>query len=62
MSKKNRPTRDIFQCVKCEFAGPADHIAAINIAARADASLPKGESISLRSREDVNRPIVSEHS
>lgn len=33
--KKNRPTRDRFVCVKCGFAGPADHIAAINIGRRA---------------------------
>lgn len=31
VSKQNRPTRDIFKCVGCGFAGPADHIAADNI-------------------------------
>lgn len=42
--RKNRPERDLFRCTQCSYAGNADHIAAINIAARAD----------------VNRPIVSE--
>lgn len=41
--RANRPNRDTFKCVRCGFAGQADHIAAINIAARAD----------------VNQPIVS---
>ncbi len=33
--KANRPNRDTFRCVQCGFSGNADHIAAINIAARA---------------------------
>lgn len=41
--RMNRPNRDTFKCVQCSFAGDADHIAAINIAAMAD----------------VNQPIVS---
>lgn len=45
ISKANRPTRDEFRCESCGYAGPADHIAAVNIASRAD----------------VNQPIVSEH-
>jgi putative transposase len=44
--KANRKTRDAFVCVRCSFAGQADHVAAINIAARAA----------------VNPPIVSEDS
>jgi len=44
VDKRNRATRDRFSCVQCGFAGLADHIAAINIAARAV----------------VNQPIVSE--
>lgn len=43
IDKKNRPTRDEFRCVSCGLAGPADRIAATNIAARAG----------------VNRPIVA---
>jgi IS605 OrfB family transposase len=39
-SRKNRPVRDLFQCIGCGYAGPADHIAAINIAARADVMQP----------------------
>jgi len=42
--RRNRPERDLFRCIGCGYAGQADHVAAINIAARAD----------------VNRPIVSE--
>nr|WP_273272360.1 hypothetical protein [Methanothrix sp.] len=34
MSRSNRPTRDEFSCVCCGFSGPADTIAARNIAAR----------------------------
>ncbi|MFH2112479.1 MAG: zinc ribbon domain-containing protein [Candidatus Bathyarchaeota archaeon] len=35
--------RDSFRCTRCSYAGDADHVAAVNIAARAN----------------VNRPIVS---
>ncbi|GAH08193.1 unnamed protein product [marine sediment metagenome] len=42
--KANRPKRDLFKCISCGFAGPADKIAAINIAARA---------------KFVNKPIVA---
>ena len=42
--RKNRPERDLFRCIGCGYAGHADHVAAINIAARVN----------------VNRPIVSE--
>jgi len=38
--RKNRPTRDRFKCVVCGFAGPADYIAALNIAARGAVSRP----------------------
>ena len=33
--RANRPNRDLFRCVQCGFSGNADHVAAINIAARA---------------------------
>ncbi|WP_131732688.1 RNA-guided endonuclease InsQ/TnpB family protein [Actinomadura formosensis] len=33
--RKNRPTREEFRCVLCGLAGPADHIAAVNVRARA---------------------------
>jgi putative transposase len=32
--KANRPTRDHFQCRRCGLAGPADHVAGVNIAKR----------------------------
>lgn len=35
IDRKNRPTRDNFCCQSCGFAGPADSIAARNIASRA---------------------------
>ena len=44
VEKRNRPDRESFKCVSCGFAGPADYVAALNIAARGV----------------VNRPIVSE--
>jgi len=40
ISKANRKSRDWFACSCCGFAGPADHIAAINIAARANVNWP----------------------
>jgi len=43
LDKRNRPDRESFKCVSCGLAGPADYIAALNIAARGV----------------VNRPIVS---
>lgn len=39
VSKKNRPTRDRFCCECCGHAGPADHVAARNIAFRARAAV-----------------------
>lgn len=38
--KRSRPTRDAFRCVACGFAGPADYIAALNVAARGQVSSP----------------------
>jgi putative transposase len=35
IDKANRPSRDVFACRRCGLAGPADHIAARNIAGRA---------------------------
>jgi len=40
VSKANRPTRDEFRCQSCGFAGPADYIAAMNIAVRAAVNQP----------------------
>ncbi len=39
-SQSNRPTRDDFHCVCCGFSGPADTIAATNIAARVSVNIP----------------------
>jgi len=35
VDKKNRPSRDIFRCIRCGLEAMADYIAAINIASRA---------------------------
>ncbi|MBA9002545.1 RNA-guided endonuclease InsQ/TnpB family protein [Thermomonospora cellulosilytica] len=35
VSRMNRPSRDAFCCVVCGLAGPADHIAAVNVRTRA---------------------------
>ncbi|MCL8208630.1 MAG: transposase [Actinomycetia bacterium] len=40
VDKRNRPTQASFQCVGCGFAGPADTIAAGNIARRAAVNQP----------------------
>lgn len=40
IAKANRPDQATFQCVACCLAGPADHIAALNISARAIVMLP----------------------
>lgn len=40
IDKRNRPTRDLFCCVSCGRAGPADTIAAGNIARRAVVNQP----------------------
>ena len=40
IDKANRPARDVFACKRCGFAGPADHIAARNIAGRAAVMQP----------------------
>jgi IS605 OrfB family transposase len=36
IDKRNRPTRDRFACIRCDFSGPADTTAARNIARRAE--------------------------
>ncbi|MGA9100086.1 MAG: zinc ribbon domain-containing protein [Methanotrichaceae archaeon] len=40
ISRSNRPTRDDFKCVCCGFSGPADTVAARNIAARVSVNMP----------------------
>jgi IS605 OrfB family transposase len=40
IDRRNRPTRDVFCCRRCGLAGPADHIAARNIAGRAAVMQP----------------------
>jgi predicted transposase len=40
IDKANRPSRDVFACRRCGLAGPADHIAARNIAGRAAVMQP----------------------
>ena len=43
-SKGNRPTRDLFRCQCCGLAGPADLIAAVNIAFLGSCDLGRGEA------------------
>jgi IS605 OrfB family transposase len=43
--KRNRPSQAVFMCVRCSFAGEADHIAARNIASRAAVNRPNGSEI-----------------
>jgi IS605 OrfB family transposase len=51
IDRKNRPSRDRFQCVSCGHAGPADTIAAGNIASRAAVMRPDaGSETALASR------------
>lgn len=40
VSKRNRPERNLFRCVSCGRSGPADYIAALNIARRAAVNQP----------------------
>lgn len=40
IDKRNRPCRDVFRCIRCGHAGPADHNAARNIARRAAVMRP----------------------
>lgn len=40
IARSNRPNRDSFVCGLCGFSGHADHIAAMNIAARVTVNLP----------------------
>lgn len=48
VEKRNRPTRDRFQCVSCGLAGPADAVAAENIR-RAAGSRPHATATSCES-------------
>lgn len=40
IDRRNRPSRDVFRCVSCGHAAPADHNAAINIGGRAAVMQP----------------------
>ena len=40
IDKRNRPTRNQFKCIRCAYGAMADHIAAINIAARVRVNEP----------------------
>jgi IS605 OrfB family transposase len=56
IDRGNRPTRNAFRCVSCGFAGPADTIAAANIARRGRlvAGLPV-------SQPDASAAVVTPH-
>ncbi|MCX9086652.1 MAG: transposase [Candidatus Methanoperedens sp.] len=55
----NRSNRDNFKCVQCGFSGNADHIAAINIAARA---VEVNQRIVACNEVKANTGIETEHS
>ncbi|MDF0591887.1 transposase [Candidatus Methanocrinis natronophilus] len=57
ISRSNRPTRDQFDCVCCGFSGPADTVAARNIAARVAVNLP----IVARFFAELKAPHTGEH-
>jgi len=57
ISRSNRPTRDRFDCVCCGFSGPADNVAARNIAARVAVNLP----IVARFFAEPQAPNTGEH-
>jgi IS605 OrfB family transposase len=57
ISRSNRPTRDRFACVCCGFSGPADNVAARNIAARVAVNLP----IVARFFAEPQAPHTGEH-
>jgi len=56
ISKANRKSRDWFACSVCGVAGLADHIAAINIAARADVNQP---TVSTEELKDIPMSIAT---
>ena len=45
VDKRNRPSQSLFHCRSCDFSGPADTVAAANIAARAVINLPNAERL-----------------
>lgn len=45
ISARNRPSQSVFHCRSCGFSGPADTIAAANIAARAAVNPPYAERL-----------------
>jgi len=57
--RKNRPERDLFRCIGCGYAGQADHVAAINIAARADVNKPiiSGDLFCARALSGTSPPL-----
>ena len=55
VSRSNRRTRDSFCCRSCGHAGPADHIAARNIRARATVNWPNSEQESFLAFQGSSR-------
>jgi IS605 OrfB family transposase len=71
ISRKNRPSRDDFRCLVCGLAGPADHIAALNVRDRARtawvfvnmphaAVSPSSSSRAVTSRKPAPKPRATE--
>lgn len=46
IDKANRPSQSLFLCVSCGHSGPADHVAALNIRARAAVNQPMVATLS----------------
>jgi len=67
VNKTNRRSQSVFMCVVCGFAGLADHIAAVNIARRADVNLPIAACVEAEggantsTRPPLRRSIAASH-
>lgn len=53
VSRTNRRSRDWFACACCGFAAPADHVAAINVAARATVDMPMGSTDGCKGHDHI---------
>ncbi len=61
VDKKNRPSQAEFRCIRCGFAGRADHVAARNIAGRAP-GLGQTRRQDVHGRETKSMAVICESS